>query len=93
MAGFHDVISKLDGKRQILTDGNLDIPFRSFIVCALLLGPSQRYQLKCMQGVCRVSAGSIPVLVDEVSAINHLYSRVYAKCMQGVCWGHPRGFN
>ena len=35
MAGFHDVISKLDGNRQILTDGNVDIPIRSFIVCAL----------------------------------------------------------
>ena len=37
MAGFHDVISKLDGNRQILTDGNVDIPFRSFTVCTLLL--------------------------------------------------------
>ena len=36
MAGFHDVISKLDGNRQILTDGNVDIPFRSFIVDTLL---------------------------------------------------------
>ena len=35
MAGFHDVISKLDGNRQILTDGNVDIPFRSFIVDTL----------------------------------------------------------
>ena len=35
MAGFLDVISKLDDKRQILTDGNLDIPFRSLIVCTL----------------------------------------------------------
>lgn len=39
MAGFHDVISKLDGNRQILTDGNVDIPFRSFIVDTLLEGP------------------------------------------------------
>ena len=37
MAGFLDVISKLDDKRQILTDGNLDIPFRSLIVCTLLM--------------------------------------------------------
>ena len=36
MAGFHDVISKLDGNRQILTDGNVDIPFRSFIVDTLM---------------------------------------------------------
>ena len=36
MAGFHDVISKLDGNRQILTDGNVDIPFRSFIVDTLI---------------------------------------------------------
>ena len=35
MAGVHDVISKLDGNRQILTDGNVDIPFRSFIVDTL----------------------------------------------------------
>ena len=27
--------SKLDGKRQILTDGNLDIPIQTLIPCAL----------------------------------------------------------
>ena len=43
MAGFLDVISKLDDKREILTDGNLDIPFRSLIVCTLPLIQAASY--------------------------------------------------
>ena len=33
----HDVFSKLDDKRQILTDGNLDIPTQTLIVFTLLI--------------------------------------------------------
>ena len=62
------------------------------VYAGCLLGPSPKLLAKCMQGVYWVSAGSIPGLVDEVPAINHLYIRVYAKCMQGVCWCHPRGY-
>ena len=32
----HDVFSKLDDKRQILTDGNLDIPTQTIIVFTLI---------------------------------------------------------
>ena len=46
MAGFLYVISKLDDKRQILTDGNLDIPFRSLIVCTLMLIDTVTQNLK-----------------------------------------------
>ena len=54
--------------------------------------PSERFLVKCMQGVCWVSAGTMPGLLDEVSAMILSYSSVYAKCMQGVCYGHPRSY-
>ena len=55
MAGFLDVISKLDDKRQILTDGNLDIPFRSLIVCTLVCVSVFAFACVCLRsGLCKV---------------------------------------